>query len=139
MTERPWYHEGLRFECTGCGNCCTGEPGYVWVNNAEIEAMAAASDVDDVEHFEKLYVRRIGIRKSLVEFPNGDCVFFDAQSRRCKVYQARPRQCRSWPFWQSNTRSAEAWRQTCEECPGAGSGKLVPLDEIEHQRSLIRI
>ena len=27
-----WYaEEGLAFECTGCGDCCTGAPGYVWV------------------------------------------------------------------------------------------------------------
>ena len=29
---------GLRFECTQCGDCCTGAPGYVWVNKAEISA-----------------------------------------------------------------------------------------------------
>ncbi|MCH7752933.1 MAG: YkgJ family cysteine cluster protein, partial [Planctomycetes bacterium] len=38
---QPWYQDGLRFKCTGCGNCCTGSPGYVWVNQAEINALAA--------------------------------------------------------------------------------------------------
>jgi uncharacterized protein len=38
----PWYRDGLAFACTGCGDCCTGAPGYVWVTRAEIEAMAAA-------------------------------------------------------------------------------------------------
>ena len=38
----PWYSDGLKFDCTGCGDCCTGDPGYVWVSRAEIEALAAA-------------------------------------------------------------------------------------------------
>ena len=23
-TPEPWYKDGLRFKCTGCGDCCTG-------------------------------------------------------------------------------------------------------------------
>ena len=30
--QQAWYSEGLRFECTQCGACCSGEPGYVWVD-----------------------------------------------------------------------------------------------------------
>ena len=47
----------------------------------------------------------MGIRKSLVEFPNGDCVFFHGESRTCQVYPVRPRQCRTWPFWNSDLSS----------------------------------
>ena len=63
------------------------------------------------------------IRKSLVEYENGDCVFFDGQSRGCTVYEDRPRQCRTWPFWESNIRNEAAWKDTCESCPGSGKGK----------------
>ena len=34
--EQPWYKDGLGFQCTQCGDCCTGAPGYVWINAAEI-------------------------------------------------------------------------------------------------------
>ncbi len=71
----PWFHDGLKFTCTGCGDCCTGEPGYVWVNKAEIAALAGALGVD-VAEFERRYVRKVGIRKSLIEWGNGDCIFF---------------------------------------------------------------
>src|SRR6266404_2835548 len=37
----PWYENGLRFECTRCGHCCTGPSGYVWVNDEEIDQIAA--------------------------------------------------------------------------------------------------
>ncbi|MCO6458340.1 MAG: YkgJ family cysteine cluster protein [Pirellulaceae bacterium] len=139
MSEQPWYREGLRFQCTQCGDCCTGAPGYVWVNQEEIQRLAAAVGQADVEQFEQTYVRKVGIRRSLREFPNGDCVFFDGQSRKCQVYDARPRQCRTWPFWDSNLRTPDAWRETCEVCPGSGQGQLYQLEQIEQQRQVMRI
>jgi Fe-S-cluster containining protein len=138
MSKTPWYKDGLRFRCTGCGDCCTGAPGYVWVNRQEIAALAARLELD-VDKFERKYVRRIGIRKSLVEYPNGDCVFFDNQTRKCTVYEDRPRQCRTWPFWGSNIRTEQDWAETCEVCPGSGKGKLYTLQQIEEQASEIRI
>ena len=41
IPKNVWYADGLRFRCTQCGDCCTGAEGYVWVNQAEIDAMAA--------------------------------------------------------------------------------------------------
>ena len=139
MSDEPWYAEGLRFKCSQCGDCCTGAPGYVWVNKQEIANIAAEIGEEDVEEFERLYVRKVGIRKSLKEFPNGDCVFFDNEKRCCNVYDARPRQCRTWPFWDSNLRSEETWEDTCEACPGSGKGKLYQLEEIEAQRKVTKI
>ncbi len=135
----PWYRDGLRFECTACGNCCTGDPGYVWVNKAEIHALAKRIGQTDVDRFEREYVRQVGIRKSLKEFPNGDCVFFDAESRKCTVYEDRPRQCRTWPFWDSNVRDPQRWQQTCAICPGSGQGRLYSIEEIDARSSVIHL
>lgn len=136
--KQPWYKDGLRFRCTGCGDCCTGAPGYVWVNKAEIAALAEHMGLA-VEEFESRFVRGVGVRKSLYEHPNGDCVFFDGKTRRCTVYHLRPRQCRTWPFWESNVRTLEAWKETCESCPGSGTGQLYQLAQIEAQVAVIRI
>ena len=38
MPKFPWYAAGLRFFCTQCGDCCSGAPGFVWVNEEEIAA-----------------------------------------------------------------------------------------------------
>ncbi len=138
MAGAPWYQDGLRFECTQCGDCCTGAPGFVWVNQEEIEGLAKKLQID-VDEFEKKYVRKIGIRKSLVEFPNGDCVFFDTEKRNCTVYEARPRQCKTWPWWNSNTDTEEKWEETRTLCPGCGKGKLFTAEHIEIQKSIIRI
>jgi len=136
--DKPWYHRGLRFQCIGCGRCCTGEPGYVYVIKSEIEALARAAGLELAE-FEKSFIRRVGVRKSLVELPNGDCVFFDNLTRRCRVYEVRPRQCRTWPFWESNVCTPDAWEETCRVCPGAGRGPLVPADQIEAQVAIVKV
>ena len=130
--DKPWYRGGLKFACTGCGDCCTGAPGYVWVNASEIVTLAAAVGLP-VEEFQRRYVRKVGIRRSLIEFANGDCVFFDGTSRRCRVYEARPRQCRTWPFWASNLATPAAWKETAERCPGCNRGRRVPLGKIVAQ------
>lgn len=137
--DQPWYGDGLRFECTACGDCCTGAPGHVWINQQEIAALTQCLGLREAAEFEQLYVRNVGMRKSLREYPNGDCVFFDNQNRRCNVYEARPRQCRSWPFWNSNLRTTQNWEQTCQICPGSGQGRLYSLGEIETARNVIRI
>ena len=138
MDEKPWYRDGLRFKCSQCGNCCTGAPGYVWVNKEEIAALAARLNMS-VANFEQDYVRQVGVRKSLIEYDNGDCVFFDGEARRCTVYEDRPRQCRTWPFWESNVRTPETWKETCEVCPGSGKGTLVPVEKIVEQLKVLRL
>lgn len=134
----PWYGDGLRFQCTACGDCCTGAPGYVWVNKSEIADLAALVGLS-VPLFEQRYVRKVGIRKSLLERRNGDCVFFDPQSRRCEVYGARPQQCRTWPFWESNLRTAGDWELTSRACPGCNQGKLYSLQEIQSRVDAKRV
>lgn len=136
--KQPWFKDGLRFECSQCGDCCTGAPGYVWVNKDEIEQLAQQVSMS-VADFEAKYVRKVGVRKSLIEYENGDCVFFDTVARKCTVYEARPRQCRTWPFWDSNVRTEDAWQQTCEVCPGSGKGKLYQLDEIVKSVAVFKV
>ena len=138
MTELPWYHSGLKFKCTQCGDCCTGNPGFVWVNKQEIENLAILLKLE-VAEFERRYVRQVGIRRSLIEFPNGDCIFFHGESRTCGVYTARPRQCRTWPFWSSNLRNEESWEAAAEHCPGCNKGQVVPLEKIEEQRQTMEL
>jgi uncharacterized protein len=75
----------------------------------------------------------------LIEFANGDCVFFDNQRRGCKIYSARPRQCRTWPFWDSNLNAPETWDETAAHCAGCNNGPLIVLEEIELRRQSRRV
>jgi Fe-S-cluster containining protein len=124
----PWYRDGLSFRCTRCGACCTGAPGYVWVNKDEIAQLAAARGTSPAQ-FAKQFVRRVGNRYSLIEKPGGDCIFWDRHAG-CTVYAARPVQCRTWPFWPENIETPEAWAAVQRICPGSGKGDFFSLAEI---------
>ncbi len=121
-----WYTDGLRFECKRCGDCCRGEPGYVWVRGKDISEMAEFLEVPR-KTFMKKYVRREGTRYSLKEFRNGDCVFWDDG---CKIYSARPPQCRSFPFWRENLRNLSCWESAARRCPGINAGRRHPLTRM---------
>ena len=133
-----WYGAGLRFQCTQCGDSCSGAEGYVWVNQAEIDAMAARRGMTPAA-FTEAFVKQVGVRRSLTERPGGDCVLLDEKTRKCTVYEERPRQCRTWPFWDSNLRSPEAWAEAAEACPGCNKGDVVPLETIVAQAAKIRV
>jgi Fe-S-cluster containining protein len=124
----PWYRDGLAFECTRCGACCTGTPGYVWVSHDEIARLAEFRG-QTVEQFATRFVRQVGDRYSLIEKPGGDCIFWD-KSAGCTVYPARPVQCRTWPFWPENVETRADWDHVREICPGSGRGRLFSVDEI---------
>jgi uncharacterized protein len=132
-----WYQGGLRFACTRCGNCCTGEPGYVWVDDDDLAAIAQHRD-EPVEETTGLYTKQGPRGRSLREKANGDCVFYEA-GRGCTVYPVRPRQCRTWPFWESNLASRAAWERTRKSCPGAGQGDLIPAEEITRRLRVISL
>ena len=131
--KKPWYSEGLQFTCTQCGECCSGEPGYVWVDQSEIDAMAVQLQMTS-EAFEKRFTRAVGTDRSLVEYPDGDCILLDPTTRKCSVYQSRPIQCRTWPFWDSNLKTKKDWKETYEICPGAGTGRVHSFEDIERAR-----
>jgi uncharacterized protein len=125
----PWYRDGLAFTCTRCGACCTGAPGYVWVEADEIERLATYRG-ETVDQFSAKFVRQVGDRYSLIEKPGGDCIFWD-KTAGCTVYPARPRQCQTWPFWPENVETPEDWDHVRKVCPGSGKGRLYTLTEIQ--------
>lgn len=104
--------------CEECkGNCCIGESGYIWVTSKESLEMANFLKIKHDE-FEKNYLEKIGYKKSIKEKPYKDgfaCVFFDEKKLQCGIYDVRPMQCRTFPFWDYfKTRIKEVEM----ECPG---------------------
>jgi Fe-S-cluster containining protein len=113
---QPWYGDGLRFACTGCGDCCTGAAGYTWVSRGDIACLASHLGLA-LDEFGRSHLRRVGERHALLEDrQTGACVFLEHRS--CSVYAARPAQCRAYPFWPRNLTSREAWAAASRECEG---------------------
>ena len=140
MGRDAWYQAGLRFECTQCGRCCGGAPGYVWLTREEIAKIAGFLGLE-LKTFVRQYVRRVGFKHSLIEKANLDCVFlrFVEGKSICAIYPVRPLQCRTWPFWQSNVQSSRAWQQACRMCPGSGQGPLVPQEIVKQLVAVVRV
>ena len=144
---REWYADGgasggggLRFECTMCGRCCTGPPGYVRYTHDEAVAMARVLGIS-LDEFEDRYTKIELEQRTLgeVESEHGlDCVFLDWESvpgkAVCKVYEARPLQCRTFPWWPQNLRSKRDWERLGRECEGVGRGDFVPIEHIRIER-----
>lgn len=129
MSAERWYAAGLRFGCRRCGACCTGAPGFVWLQAAEAAALAGELGMGLPEFLGGL-TRRVGERLSLREEADGRCVLFEP-GRGCRAYAARPRQCRTWPFWPGLVASEAAWKREAAGCPGMGQGELFSAEEVE--------
>ena len=138
-TDRPWYADGLSFTCTQCGNCCTGGPGYVWISEIEITRMAAHLKMTEQELVRK-YCRKIDGKFSLRERKSlkgdYDCIFLkEVDGRRtCTVYEVRPLQCRTWPFWDGNLIAPKSWNRAGTKCPGLNKGRKFTQKQIEALR-----
>jgi len=133
--ESVWYTDGLSFKCTECGKCCTGSPGYVWVTEEEIEAIADYLHLS-VPEFSNRYVRRIEDRYALLEdHKNYDCAFL--KDKKCQIYPVRPKQCRTFPWWPKNLKSKAAWDEAATYCEGINQAQpVVPLSVIQTQLSI---
>ena len=126
--ERPWYASGLKFRCTACGKCCTGEPGFVWVRADDVVRMAAARGMT-VEAFTTRFVRKVGDRLSLKERHGGDCVMLE--DGKCTVYAAKPTQCSTFPFWEGVLENPATWAETAARCPGMDTGDVYDVADID--------
>ncbi len=140
MAREEWYHEGLRFECTLCGACCTGAEGYVLVSPEESRAIARKLGLS-LDAFQTRYTHVTSLGRSLneVDTPHGkDCVFLDRASMPgkavCSLYEARPTQCRTFPWWPEHLRDRRAWERLGRHCEGVGRGPFVPVEEIRINR-----
>ena len=137
MISTKWYAAGLHFECVVCGQCCAGPgEGFIWVTRPEIELIAEHLKLTADELREK-YLRRIGLRTSIIEEPvSKDCIFLRTVggTKQCAIYSVRPSQCRTWPFWSENLSDPDAWNRAAMRCPGINRGRRYTCEEIERIR-----
>ncbi len=114
---KSWYEDGLNFKCTGCGKCCCGAPGYIWVTDEEIEKISEKLKLTRKE-FHMKYLVQVGNRFSIKDLKNNNhsCVFL--RDNKCSIYEERPKQCRTYPFWPSIMKSEKNWEEESSACEG---------------------
>lgn len=129
--KRPFYEDGLKFQCQGSGNCCTshGEFGFVFLTLEDRRRFAKHLNIS-VSVFTRQYCdMKDGVWHLKEDPKNPDCMFL--KNKRCTTYEARPTQCRTWPFW-PEVMNPKSWqKEVASFCPGIGKGKLWSKEEIE--------
>lgn len=112
------------------------------ISREEIKAAAAKVGME-VGEFMVRYVHKVpeGLSLNERETEHGmDCVFLDRESMPgkavCGLYEARPLQCRTFPWWPENLKSENTWKRTARGCEGIGRGPVVRIEEIRIQREL---
>ena len=122
-----------RFECTGCGECCTG-PGADWMIEVDREEQDRIQRYLGVTRawFRRRYLFRFDSKTESLRMnrKTGACVFLEAG--RCRIYAARPRQCRTYPWW-PELMSRTAWQREARRCEGIGRGPVIPLATLRRR------
>jgi Fe-S-cluster containining protein len=124
----------------------------VWISRQEVARLAALLRLTVRETLRR-YCRRANGKISLRERrnPQGqyDCIFLEEKKltrampdgqtvtqtlRTCTAYEARPLQCRTWPFWKENLLSENAWKLAGRKCHGMDTGRSWAAQEIQSIR-----
>lgn len=93
------------FVCQQCGACCRWT-GHVLLTGEDITRLAAAAGLSEDQFIERHTILAANRKQlSLADQADGSCVLLEGE--KCSLYEARPAQCRDFPF---------GWR-VAEGCP----------------------
>ncbi len=122
----------LKFSCQRCSSCCRINPGFVYLSLCDLTNLCNYFKLDSITFIEK-YCRWVSSNDGdyylcLLEKENNDCIFWAEGG--CKVYQVRPVQCSTFPFWSYYLESTQRWNECSKLCPGINKGNLHYAEEI---------
>lgn len=102
----------------------------MWLEEEDIDIISRHIGLSR-EMFLSIYTLSIDGRVTLRDLPedNWNCVML--KEGLCSIYEVRPMQCRTFPFWSSNLRSKSDWEAAGKGCPGIGEGREYTREEIE--------
>lgn len=131
----------MKFQCQQSGKCCVshGDHGFVYLTDHDVERLEKhlgipARDFVIAPEFEYTRFSKTGGRFKVLANNGQKCQFL--KGHQCGVYEARPTQCRSWPFFPEHM-DPKKWDAVAEFCPGIGKGEelgiLEPLDIVATQ------
>lgn len=123
-----------RFECQeSCGGkCCTRswsvQAPFVFLTKGNVDAISeylgnppeafASYGEFEFTRFSKAPTRQWFLKLT----DDGVCRFL--KFGKCMIYEVRPTQCRTYPFWPENMNQS-AFKNEGRHCPGIGKGDVV--------------
>jgi uncharacterized protein len=122
------------FKCQRCSSCCRKSPGVVFLTKEDAEKIINYLKIS-MNDFINKYCREIFRNDKsilgLLEKPNFDCIFWE--NGGCAVYQARPIQCVTYPYWPVILESENRWNNEMNNCLGINKkGSLTIEDKINY-------
>ena len=118
LSNKDYNYSFDPIKCESCeGNCCIGESGYIWIKKEEQKKLATFLDISKTNLIENYLIKvdyKYSIKEKQIGENNFACIFFDLEQKRCSVYDARPSQCRTFPFWEYFKNNI---KEVQEECP----------------------
>ena len=136
--KNAWYDDGLQFTCVqGCVDCCIthGDHAYVYLEPDDVQNLACHLNVSHEEFLARFTVVEDGY--VLLRMDEPACLFLG--ERGCTVYEARPVQCRTFPFWKENLTTRARWDGLARFCPGIGQGPVHTSERIRIEVSARRL
>ena len=143
---------GIGFECQNCGNCCsTVFEGYIFLYPHDIEQLLNFFKINFQELY-NTYLNKIQIGLviwdenlqdthktfdvDILILDSGkrdNCIFLEEKDNKklCKIYEARPAQCKIYPFWNDIMTDSEQLEKIKLECNGFSQ-------EITHNLPLVK-
>jgi Fe-S-cluster containining protein len=103
------------FKCQNSGNCCKAG-GYVYVTSDNIEKMAKILHKNPID-FRQMYTQKDN-GWDIIASPNFNANCLLDENNKCKVYEARPLACRTYPNWPSIWQSDSTVIEESKSCPG---------------------
>lgn len=132
MPKEPWWKKsGIRFECQGSGHCCVSRDnyGFVYLTLKDRINIAKTLGLSTSKFTKSMCSKTDGIYHLKSDL--GPCIFL--KNKKCSIYNVRPTQCKTWPFW-PEVMSPKTWsKEVSSFCPGVGKGKLWSPSEIEKE------
>lgn len=129
-----WWKNGIAFSCTQCAKCCNvhDDMAYVYVNRHERQRIADQLQIT-LGAFTKEYTRRDSDGQHHLLFIDDHCIFLE--DKQCTIHDAKPTQCRTWPFWEEVMVSkSEYQKQVLDFCPGSNVEQpVISADSIDKQ------
>jgi Fe-S-cluster containining protein len=121
----------LKFECQRCGSCCQGD-STISLTPQDIQRISNFLGISKQEFLENFAVIKSGNRVEL-KTVKGFCIFFDRESKTCKIHPVKPEKCREWPLVKAIFEDPETFRLLKSFCPGL---KKISWEELQLFKNL---
>lgn len=89
----------------------------MWLSPLEVADIARRLDISEYQFVDEYTVRlnnRLTLKERHDRTEGAVCILFDESIGGCSIYDSRPKQCRTFPFWSQLANSGIDQ----EECPG---------------------